>query len=203
MRNPSSTLRTLLLCSVAACTSQSEPTVPTAPATPVVSGASLNASEGVQYSASGGGIVGFSAIAGATDGHFTFNASVSGDGKVHGRFHQRRSREGLVVEFSGEVTCLTIDPVRKRARIGGVITENKSTDPAFLTENHQVGDDVWFRVQEGGEGNGAVDASTTYGFKPTLVNTSAEYCALPFEGLPAWNPASIFPLVAGNIQVRP
>jgi len=200
MRNSSSTLRTLLLFSVAACTSQSEPTVPTAPP---VSGASMDASQAVQYSASGGGIVGFSAIAGATDGHFTFNASVTGDGKVHGHFHQRRSRLGLVVEFSGDVTCLTIDPVRKRARIGGVITENNSTDPAFLTENHDVGDDVWFRVQEGGEGNDAVDASTTYGFKPTLVETSEQYCALPFDGLPAWNPASIFPLVAGNIQVNP
>ena len=40
------------------------------------------------------------------------------------------------------------------------------------------------------------------GFKPTLVNTSAEYCALPFTG-PLWNPASIFPLRNGNIQVRP
>jgi hypothetical protein len=191
------TLRTLAFCSVASCTSQSEPTMPRDPRV------SLDASEAVQYSASGGGIVGFSAIAGATDGHFTFNASVTGDGKVHGRFHQTRSRDGLLVEFSGDVTCLTIDPVRKRARIGGVITENNSTDPAFLTTNHEIGDDIWFRVQDGGEGNGAVDASTTYGFKPTLVNTSAEYCALPFDGLPAWNPASIFPLVAGNIQVRP
>ena len=197
MRIPHPILRTLLLCSVASCMSQSEPTVPRDP--PVL----LNASAGVQYSASGGGIIGFSAIAGATDGHFAFNASVTGDGKVHGHFHQTRARDGLLVEFSGNVTCLTIDPVRKRARIGGVITENNSTDPAFLTTNHEIGDDVWFRVQDGGEGNGAVDASTTYGFKPTLVNTSAEYCALPFDGLPAWNPASIFPLVSGNIQVRP
>ena len=197
MRIPRRTLRTLALCSVAACTSQSEPTAPLVP------DVSLNASQAVQYSASGGGIIGFSAIAGATDGHFTFNASVTGDGKVHGRFHQKRARDGLLVEFSGDVTCLTIDAVRRRARIGGVITENNSTDPAFLTINHEVGDDVWFRVQDGGEGNDAVDASTTYGFKPTLVNTSAEYCALPFDGLPAWNPASIFPLVAGNIQVRP
>ena len=190
-------LRTVALCSVASCASQSEPTMPRDPRV------SLDASEAVQYSASGGGIVGFSAVAGATDGHFTFHASVTGDGKVRGRFHQTRSRDGLLVEFSGDVTCLTIDPVRKRARIGGMITANNSTDPAFLTTNHEIGDDVWFRVQDGGEGNGAVDASTTYGFKPTLVNTSAEYCALPFDGLPAWNPASIFPLVAGNIQVRP
>ena len=200
MRIPRSLSRTFVLCSVAACTSQSEPTEPTERR---LSTAALNASEAVQYSASGGGIVGFSAIAGATDGHFTFNASVSGDGRVRGHFHQWRMRNGLVVEFSGDVTCLTIDAARGRARIGGVVTENKSTDPAFLTENHEVGDDVWFRVQDGGEGKDAADASTTYGFKPTLVNTSAEYCALPFDGLPAWNPATTFPLVSGNIQVRP
>jgi hypothetical protein len=108
----------------------------------------------------------------------------------------------LVVDFSGFVTCMSVDAALGRARIGGVITQNRSTDPAFLTENHEVGDEVGFRVEDGGEGAGAVDASTTYGFKPTLVNTSAEYCALAFTGAP-WNPASIFPLKSGNIQVRP
>jgi len=61
---------------------------------------------------------------------------------------------------------------------------------------------VWFRVQDGGNGASADDRSTTYGFKPTLVNTSAEYCALPFDGLPWWNPASIFPLARGTIRVK-
>lgn len=69
--------------------------------------------------------------------------------------------------------------------------------------NHEVGDDVWFRVQDGGNGGDAVHRSTTYGFKPTLVNTSAEYCALPFDGLPWWSPNSIFPLRHGVINVKP
>jgi hypothetical protein len=142
-------------------------------------------------------------VAGASNAHFSFNAIQKGDGTAHGRFHQRRERNGLIVEFSGDVTCLTVDLVRRRARIGGVITENNSTDPAFRTENHEIGDDVWFRVADGGEGEGIVDASTTYGFKPTLVNTSAEYCALPFDGLPYWNPATTFALESGNIQIRP
>ena len=189
-------LRTVALCSVASCASQSEPTMPRDPRV------SLDASEAVQYSASGGGIVGFSAVAGATDGHFTFNASVTGDGKVRGRFHQTRSRDGLLVEFSGDVTCLTIDPVRKRARIGGMITANNSTDPAFLTTNHEIGDDVWFRVQDIGQGGTADQRSTTYGFKPILVDTSEQYCALPFDGLPWWNPATIFPLARGTISVN-
>lgn len=161
----------------------------------------LSQGAGVQYFAAGGGQVDLSAVSGATDAVFGFNAKVKADGSASGHFHQRRARNGLVVDFAGVVTCLTIDATLGRARIGGVITQNNSTDPAFLTENHEVGDDVWFRVQDGGEGEGTVDASTTYGFKPTLVNTSAEYCALPFTG-PTWNPATTFSLRAGNIQVK-
>ena len=191
---------TLLLgLAVAGCGADREPTVPQN-MRPV-----LNASQGggVVAHASGGGIVDFSAVAGAGNGHFAFSATVKGDGSVVGHFRQRRERNGLLIDFSGVVTCLTVNAELHRARIGGVITQNNSTDPAFLTENHEGGDDVWFRVQESGEGDGAIDASTSYGFKPTLVNTSAEYCALPFTGLPAWNPATTFPLLSGNIQVRP
>ena len=187
----------LFILATAGCTTDVEPTIPRN-MRPV-----LNASQGVIAHASGGGIVDFSAVAGAGNGHFAFSATVKGDGSVVGHFHQRRERNGLVIDFKGRVTCLTVNSELHRARIGGVITENNSTDPAFLTENHEVGDDVWFRVQDGGEGNGAVDASTTYGFKPTLVETSAQYCALRFTGLPDWNPATTFPLADGNIQVRP
>jgi hypothetical protein len=86
------------------------------------------------------------------------------------------------------------------------VTANNSTDPAFLTANHEVGDDVWFRVEDNGDGSDPTEKSTTYGFKPTLVNTSAEYCALGFTGTDAagnllWNPASIFPLAQGSIKV--
>jgi hypothetical protein len=187
----------ILLVVITACSTQEEPTVPgTFPKM-------VNGSDGVVFSASGGGIVDLSALAGASDAHFAFTAIQRGDGTAHGRFHQHRERNGLIVDFSGDVTCLTVDPLRHRARIGGVVTENNSTDPAFRTENHEIGDDVWFRVADGGEGKDAVDASTTYGFKPTLVNTSAEYCALPFDGLPWWNPATTFPLESGNIQIRP
>jgi hypothetical protein len=200
MADARSPVRLLLVLAIAGCSAENAPTVPqdVGNMRPV-----LNAGQGVLAHASGGGIVDFSAVAGAGNGHFSFTATVQGDGSVVGRFRQRRERNGLLIDFSGNVTCLTVNSELHRARIGGVITENNSTDPAFLTDNHQVGDDVWFRVEDGGEGNGAVDASTSYGFKPTLVNTSAEYCALPFTGLPAWNPATTFPLLSGNIQVRP
>lgn len=176
---------------------------PSAPRTPTPAGVSLSQGDDGKLSISGGGVVDLSAIAGAGDATFSFNGKVDSDGTTKGHFRQSRLRNGLVVEFAGDITCITVDAARGRARIGGVITENNSTDPAFVTANHEVGDDVWFRVADGGEGGDAVDGSTTYGFKPTLVNTSAEYCALPFTGLPWWNPASIFPLSGGNIQVRP
>lgn len=180
---------------VGACSSHDEPTMPRA------TKASFNADGGVELSVSGGGIIDLSTAA-VGDAHFTFNAIRKADGTVLGNFHERRERAGLVIDFAGIVTCLTVDPVLLRARIGGVITENNSTDPGFLTDNHQVGDDVWFRVVDSGEGSEATDGSTVYGFKPTLVNTSAEYCALPFTGLPWWNPATTFPLRGGNIQIR-
>jgi hypothetical protein len=198
MQTARSTLTLLSFLGIVACNTEHERTItpPPAPA------ASVNQGNGVEYSVTGGGIVDFSP-AGVGNGYFALNAMVKGDGTAHGRFHQRRETGETVVDFSGIVTCLTIDPVLRRARIGGVVTENRSTNPNFLTENHQVGDDVWFRVADGGEGGDAIDASTSYGFKPTLVNTSAEYCALPFTGLPWWNPASTFSLRSGDIQIRP
>ena len=152
--------------------------------------------------AQGAGVIDLSS-GGATDADFRFVATRTADGTVHGHFRQSRMRGTLLVEFEGRVTCLTTDPAFPgRARIGGVITANNSTDPAFMTVNHAVGADAWFRVQDGADAAGAVDSSTTLGFKPTLVDTSDQYCALPFDGLPWWNPASIFPLKHGTISVR-
>ena len=192
-----SRLSPVLFLTFAACSSVSEPSPPVS-----TTATTLNVGNGVVIHAMGAGVVDLSA-AGAGDADFQFVAKRQADGTVLGHFRQTRMRGALVVDIAGRVTCVTTDPAFPgRARIGGIITENNSTDPAFLTINHEVGDDAWFRVQDGGNGGAAVDASTTIGFKPTLVNTSAEYCALPFEGLPWWNPASIFPLKHGTIAVK-
>lgn len=192
----------LLFLVMAACSTASEPSSPL-----LDTAATLNArsvGNGVVIHAMGAGVVDLSGGAGGpADADFQFVAHRKADGKVTGHWRQSRMRGEFVVDFAGVVTCVTTDPAFPgRARIGGVVTENNSTDPAFLTDNHEVGDDAWFRVQDGQDVAGAVDASTTIGFKPTLVNTSAEYCALPFTGLPAWNPASIFPLRDGTIGVK-
>jgi hypothetical protein len=186
---------------LAACSLESDPSAPVV--TPTRSSNAATASNGVVLQAMGAGSVNLTAAnAGYAD--FEFVALRKADGTVLGHFRQSRMRNGLLIEFEGDVTCVTIDPAFPgRARIGGTVTANNSTDPAFMTVNHAVGAAVWFRVQDGGNGGNAVDASTTLGFKPTLVGTSAEYCALPFTGLPWWNPASIFPLDNGTIRVNP
>jgi len=194
-----SRLGPMLFLAFAACSSGSEPTAPL-PTTPPT----LNLGNGVVITAMGAGVVDLTAgVGGPFDADFQFVAYRRADGTVTGLWRQSRMRAGGLADLAGFVTCVTTDPAFPgRARIGGVITENNSTDPAFLTENHEVGDDAWFRVQDGEDAAGAVDASTTIGVKPVLVNTSAEYCALPFDGLPWWNLGSIFPLRYGTIGVK-
>ena len=189
----------LLFLACAACSSVTEPSPLVGTTEATLTSATGN---GVVIHANGAGVVDLSS-AGAADADFQFVAKRKADGTVLGHFRQSRMRGTLLVEFEGSVTCVTTDPAFPgRARIGGVITANNSTDPAFLTINHEVGDDAWFRVQDGEDAESAVDVSTTIGFKPVLVNTSAEYCALPFDGLPWWNPASLFPLKHGTIGVK-
>jgi hypothetical protein len=196
-----STLVPILFLTLAACSAGTEPSAPTQHLV-LPSDALLNNGNGVVLSVSGAGVVDFTS-GGASLAPFQFIAWRSADGRVGGHFRQSRFGPLGTVDFEGIVTCVTVDPnFPGRARIGGMVTANNSTDTRFLTDNHEVGDDVWFRVESSGNGADAGDKSTTYGFKPTLVNTSAEYCALPFDGLPAWNPAALFPLANGNIQIH-
>ena len=189
------------LIALAACSGGTEPSAPDQNMFPSAP-ASTNAGVGVILMVSGAGIIDFTP-GGASLAPFQLVAWKQADGTVGGHFRQSRFGPLGTVDFEGVVTCVTVDPAFPgRARIGGIVTANNSTDTRFLTENHEVGDDVWFRVTSGKNGADAGDMSTTYGFKPTLVNTSEEYCALPFDGLPAWNPAALFALANGNIQIH-
>lgn len=135
------------------------------------------------------------------DVQFAVGAVRGPDGGASGRFHITADEGGgLTVDFSGTVTCLTVDPVNRRAWIGGVVTANRSTDPDLLTEIHEPGDDVWFRVRDAGAGQGVVDRTSFYGFKGAAgIQTSAEYCAARI-----WpdNDARTWPVTSGNISVR-
>jgi hypothetical protein len=181
----------LAVCATA-CDSPTQQTQPSA----------RQAANAIVASATGGGWIEFG-IPGLSDAQFSFSAVQHADGTASGVFHQVRSNAGLTIDFSGEVTCLSVDPVNHRAWIGGVIRANNSTSPAFQVDTlHAPGLDVWFRVVDYGEGDGAPnDRSTTYGFKHSAgILTSAEYCAtMPWPA----DDARTFPVVSGNVQVRP
>jgi hypothetical protein len=154
---------------------------------------------GVALAATGGGHY---LLQNAFDVQFAFSAAQKADGKAMGRFHQKLAAEGVVIDFSGEVTCMAVDPVNHRAWIGGVITANRSTDPGFTGEIFQPGHDVWFRVVDYGEGGKATqpDRTTFLGFENNPdIKTSEQYCQVKIW--PA-DDARTWPVTAGNIQVK-
>jgi hypothetical protein len=151
----------------------------------------VSASEGVGAAATGGGHFLFS---GFLDVQFGFSAVAKADGSAQGSFHQSYTLEGLTTSYWGTVTCLSVDTVNHRAWIGGVLTKVQSDNPAARL----VGEEVWFRVVDYGEGRDLPDRSTVFGFTP-LFETSAAYCAA--RPWPA-DDARTWPVTAGNIQVR-
>ena len=154
---------------------------------------------GVVISTSGGGKAqlpaGFSLL------NFSFSANLTADGSATGQFRQFYESADGTVDFHGEVTCVSVDAVNHRAWIGGVVTQNNSTDPAARTSRHEVGDEVWFRVVDNGEGQSPSDRTTVFGFEPGPggIITSAEYCA---RQLWTAGDANTWAVVRGNIQVR-
>lgn len=204
MRSVRSSVVPFVVFALAACSADS-----TAPSRqlPLADAPSLNNGNGVVVSLTGAGVINVLSGGLIWPGDFQVVAIRRADGTVTGHFRQSVTVAAGLVEFEGVVTCVTTDPAfPERARVGGVVTVNNSTHPSFVSTNHEVGDDVWFRIESTGSGADGGDKSTTLGFSPTLVTTSADYCALPFTGLHngqnVWNPASIFPLAQGQITLR-
>lgn len=160
--------------------------------------ASIAASNGVVARATGGGEY---QLLGTLPAKFAFAAVGRPDGSASGQIHHSVVLGGELIEFYGEVTCVSVDPVNDRAWIGGVITRNNSTHPSFLAARNQVGRDIWFRAVDYGEGSNAPedDRTTFVGFEGDAgFITSAAYCA----GQP-WpeGDARTWPVTKGNIQV--
>lgn len=153
-------------------------TVSTAP----VAGVSFEEQQDHQREAvTGAGELDLSAL-GLGLARFSYDVQLSGGGHASGDFHQRFELDGKVVDFTGEATCVAIDPVNHRAWVGGIIERNRSThpdyqDPALFSH----GKDIWFRAVDYGHGRGPTgqaDRSTIFGFIGSAgFNTSAEYCA--------------------------
>ncbi len=125
---------------------------------------------------------------------------------ARGTFRTTLVFQGLLIDFSGGVTCMAVDSVNGRAWIGGIVTENNSDHPNFTTEIHQPGKDVWFRVLDTGQHSGDPDRTTFFGFEGSGgIITSAEYCAAQiWPGPPDDEPnARTSALVDGKIKVKP
>ena len=117
--------------------------------------------------------------------NFAFHAKQDKNGNVSGSWQSKSS--GQDIKTHGTITCLTIDPDGKTAAMGGVITQINSDDPFF--SQFEVGDPVWFQVQDNREGsNGDPD-----GFSDYFLDF--EFC----EVIPDF----FTPIVTGNIQVKP
>ena len=185
MKTPKAAI--LLALSLLACDNAEESTT----------GLTRQASLGVALSATGGG---FYVIPVNVPIQFSFSASQRPDGEAAGEFHIAFSDSGFEYDINGTVTCMASEPSTGRAWIGGVVTSNTSTDPDLQTDIHEVGDDVWFRVLDAGEGHGAVDRTSFLGFEGAAgLTTSAEYCAAriwPDDNARTW------PVINGNISVR-
>lgn len=136
-------------------------------------------------------------------GQFAFNGVQEGaDGSANGSFRYSLVFFGELLEFHGRVTCMTTDAENGRAWIGGVITRNASTHPSWLTDVHEPGDAIWFRVVDYGEGEGVQPDRTTFvGFEGNAgIITSQEYCD---RQIWAEGDARTWAVVDGDIQVRP
>jgi hypothetical protein len=188
---------TLLLACGLACDSAATTEITSLPAAGDASVAA--GGHGIALAATGGGHY---LLQNTFDVQFAFSAVQKADGKAMGQFHHKLAAEGVVIDFSGEVTCMAVDPINHRAWIGGVITANRSTDPGFTGDIFQPGHDVWFRVVDYGEGAHATqpDRTTFLGFENNPdIKTSAQYCQVRI-----WPPddARTWPVTAGNIQVH-
>lgn len=162
--------------------------------------AQASAQGGVQASTTGGGT--YSLLGGAVPVEFSHTAiQTSSDGTATGHARHVAEFQGERLEFHTRVTCATFDPQNGRAWIGGVITQNNSTHPFWQTDNNEVGDAIWWRVVDYGEGqNAQADRSTFVGFEGNAgIITSREYCDAQIW--PAGD-ARTGPLTEGEIQVR-
>ena len=141
---------------------------------------------------------------------FNMTALLHANGSASGEAHHFASLGATFIEFRTRVTCVSFDPVNHRAWVGGVITENNSTDPARMQPRNEVGQDIWWRVVDYGSGlSGTVDRGTFLGFTGDAgFQTSADYCAgQPWPGPNDTPPqpvdARTGPLLSGNISVMP
>ena len=153
-------------------------------------------------SATGGGKALAPTAAGPVEVGFAFSAIAHDDGTASGELHFAADLADGRAEFRGDVICVTFDATQNRAWIGALITDNRSDSPRYTQPRNAVGQPIWFRVVDYGEGGEDPDDRTTFvGFAGDRnIPTSEAYCALR----PWIDPdVGTNPVIKGNIQVRP
>ena len=117
---------------------------------------------------------------------FAFNVNKRADGSVSGNYEHHSIDDGQPFSVRGPLTCLTV--IGNRAWVGGIIAD--SSEPSL------VGLEMWFQVQDNGEGSQAdLDWTTLIGASP-VEGSAQEYC----DNAPEVN--FPFDIEHGNIQVR-
>ena len=119
---------------------------PTRPSLPPVGDALFSASASAPvHQVTGGGKL--SDVARDFIETYAFTASIDGDGNVKGEI-QIRFADAATDEFHSRITCLSVNG--NSAWLGGVITQTHDETLA------PVGTEFWLRVQDNGQGAGAL-----------------------------------------------
>ena len=126
---------------------------------------------------------------------FSFHATTDKNGNVTGSWQSnwQSQNPGLGGKFHGTINCLKILADGKTARMSGLITHVVGDCCPYFGFTINVGDIIWFEVQDNGEGaNTTKDTfSDWYGFGSFLTTCADDW------GVP------LFPIASGNIQVKP
>jgi hypothetical protein len=123
---------------------------------------------------------------------FSYSAVLYGNGTVSG--HYQIDLRSLDASFHGPITCLSV--AGNRAWVGGIAEQVRSSNPNLAALQ---GNDMWFQVQDNGEGvNDPPDRTTSIGVTPVggPPGQAQAYCA----AMPA--PITFRPIEEGNIQVH-
>jgi hypothetical protein len=127
---------------------------------------------------------------------YSFEAHYLGDGSLQGSFNVRDLFfNGSEKDFAkGRVTCFTIDPDGKTARLGGVVEAGNPPEA--------IGTEAFWTVRDNGEGQTEPrdEASDLIWGIPPQFNAAGRNCA----GVIPLSRFNVFgPIERANVQVRP
>ncbi|MGD2153694.1 MAG: hypothetical protein PVG79_10550 [Gemmatimonadales bacterium] len=126
----------------------------------------------------------------------SFHAREMEDGSVSGSFESKSRAH--TIEVHAKLDCLVVDG--NEAILGGVFTQVRAGPD--MPWKICVGDRLWFKVRDNGEGAGAdPDEFTDWYWEGCGVATATQCGEYPFEEWPGWIPGFI-PIEGGNVQVK-